>query len=616
MLNLSAASNLLQHLPIRDWESGALVDFRFRTNQAHAITEINEKQVLQGLPIRAIVCKSRRMGSSSVFAGLGVTHCTEQPNARAKLVAQLDETAVDLFNVPLTLITGLDTIGYHIPKPTKEKITFPHPDGDSQMTISTAKNVIGGRGMSFSFLLLSEAAYYVSLAPFTSMLPAVAPHPSTAIIIESTANGKVGIGEPFYQLWCEAVAGRNEFLPIFMGWLEDRLFRRPAEEAVRDCPANDDEKDILQYVACPGYCGRCEKCHKALECVAWRRWALVNVVQGDIDQFHQEYPIHAGEAFITPHNSAFTREEQRIAKVLIREPLCRGRLEFDQSPARVVSKSGVVLVPDQASPLHIWATPVEGARYYVGADAARGEDNKDFASAYVWRGETGEGVARYNSRINPESLAELLNFLGLYYNRAMVAVELTGNLGLWTQKVLRDTHRYPNLYRWKGRDDRQPLGYVQRTSIGWETTSRTRNMLLDAFRTAIRFGRCKLYDDQLLAQMQSAEMIEGKWTVRAGHDDILMAAMIGWLIGEQWHTGGLAPMSSKVLDTEDAADDVKKEASRPDDLDADDLKTIYRADPDVQGAVRAHFMKVWKQTYGKRAPDGRLYTAATRMDGI
>src|SRR6202008_3441130 len=161
------------------------------------------------------------------------------------------------------------------------------------------------------------------------------------------------------------------------------------------------------------------------------------------------------------------------------------------------------------------------------------------------------------SRINPESLAELLNFMGIYYFKAMVAVELTGNLGLWTQKVLRDTYQYPNIYKWKGRDDRQPVGYVTRTSIGWETTARTRPMLLDAFRTAIRFGRAKLYDAAALSQMEAAEMIEGKWEVRQGHDDILMAMLIGWLIGEQWHSAGMA--SSKLLDLENEPIDKKSE---------------------------------------------------------
>lgn len=583
MLNLEAAQALLSRLPIRDWPSGQLCDFRFRYNQTIALDRL-KTQAAAGKPVRAIFDKARRVGVSSMIDGLGVIHCISQPNARAKIAAQLDETAKGLFDVPLTLVKGLDHTGYRIPDPTQMKITFPHPDGDSDMTISTAKNLMGGRGLSFSFLHLSEAAYYQGKAPFTSMLPAVADHPDTIIAVESTANTKVGIGQAFYDFWCDAVYGRNEYLAIFLGWIDDALCRRPAEEAVKDCPANDDEKDIIQLTACPDFCGRCEKCHKALECVAWRRWALVNILQGDVDKFHQEYPINWEESFITTQNQAFTRDELRHARQMIKDPIAVGRLETDVSPARDPLKP-VVFLPDSRSPLHIWQHPVRGHHYYVGSDAARGMDNKDYASAYVWCGETGEGVAQYSSRINPESLAELLNYLGLYYNKAMLAVELTGNLGLWAQKVLRDTYRYPNLYRWKGRDDRQPEGYVRRQSIGWETTARTRPMMFDAFRIAIRFGRAKMYDQALLSQMESAEMIEGRWTVRTGHDDILMGALIGWIVGEQWHSGGLGTRA-KLLDLEGGQ-------SRPDSVESErDMQAIAKADNDVQGQVRAHFNRI------------------------
>jgi hypothetical protein len=164
--------------------------------------------------------------------------------------------------------------------------------------------------------------------------------------------------------------------------------------------------------------------------------------------------------------------------------------------------------------------------------------------------------------------------------------------------VLRDTYQYPNIYKWKGRDDRQPVGYVTRTSIGWETTARTRPMLLDAFRTAIRFGRAKLYDAAALSQMEAAEMIEGKWEVRQGHDDILMAMLIGWLIGEQWHSAGMA--SSKLLDLENEPIDKKSE----------DRKVINNADLDIQGQVRAHWWKI--QRYIKNGPP----KPGARLDGI
>lgn len=588
MLDLDAAATLLHSLPIPDYESQAMVNFRFKPSQITLLKRFKDQRS-KGMPIRAIICKSRRFGGSAFVDGIGLTHCIAEENVNAMIVAHRKDSAEALFRVPLTLIKGLPVAGYDIPEPTQKKITFPHPGGDSTLSIATAGDVLGGRGAAFSFLHLSEAAGYQGKAPFTSLLSTVPDHPSTFIIVESTANKKTGPGEAFFSMWCDAVYGKSEYDAIFIGYIDDILCRRDAIEA-KDAPLNDDEKDTISLVACKKFCGRCDDCHKALECVAWRRWAIINKCQGDVDLFHQEYPATWEEAFITPQNPAFTNDEIRIAKSMVTDPIAVGRLEKDVSPAADPGRP-IVLVPDDRSPLKIWRLPEERLHYYIGADAARGEDNKDYASAAVWCGETGDLCARYASRINPESLAELLNFMGIYYFKAMVAVELTGNLGLWTQKVLRDTYQYSNLYRWKGRDDRQPVGYVTRTSIGWETTGRTRPMLLDAIRTAIRFGRCKLHDAVMLSQMESAEMIDGKWIVRVGHDDIMMAGMIGWLIGEQWHSAGMA--SSKQLDIEGDNNQLSSKIN-------EDRKVISTADPDVQGQVRQHWHRIMK--YNKYGP--------------
>lgn len=592
MINLDAAASLISSLKIPDYESQAMVNFRFKPSQVTLLNRF-KAQHKKGRPIRAIICKSRRFGGSAFVDGIGVAHCIGEENVNAMIVAHRKDSAQALFRVPLTLIKCLSDTGYDIPQPTQTRITFPHPGGDSTLSIATAGDVLGGRGAAFSFLHLSEAANYGGKAPFTSLISTVANHPSTMVIVESTANKKTGPGEAFYNMWTDAVYGKSEYDAIFIGYTQDILCRRDAEEAA-DAPTNDDEKDIMVLVACEDFCGRCEKCHTALECIAWRRWAIINLCQGDVDQFHQEYPATWEEAFITPQNPAFTQDELRIARAMVCEPVRTGRLEKDVSPAADPLKP-IVLISDDRSPLKIWKYPEAGKHYYIGADAARGEDNKDYAAAMVWCGETGETCARYASRINPESLAELLYFLGIYYRKAMVAVELTGNLGLWTQKVLRDTYAYPNLYRWKGRDDRQPVGYVSRTSIGWETTGRTRPMLLDALRTAIRFGRCKLYDAVMLSQMTAAEMIDGKWIVRVGHDDIMMAGMIGWLIGEQWHQAGMA--SSKQLDLEGGGDTDKA---------ADDRRTISMADPDVQGMVKNHWYRIQKYIRNGGPPKDRL----------
>ena len=532
------------------------------------------------------------MGVSSLIAGMGVAHCVSEPNAKAMIAAHLKDTVQDLYSVPLTLSYGLMEMGVPIPQPTMRRIIYPHKGGNSTLSITTAGNILGGRGMTFSFLHLSEAAFYAGKAPFTSLLPAVSNHPSTIVAVESTANGKVGPGQEFYDFYMDAKLGRNEYIAIFLSWTDDPACRRDADEAA-DGPQNDDERDLIQALSCSSFCGRCSLCHNALTRLAWRRWAIPNLCRGDVEIFHQEYPINDDEAFVSSNRPAFTRDELRIVRARIIEPApFVGRLEWDISPAAAEPGKSIIFQPDSRSPLHIWKMPVKGNHYYAGADAARGQEDRDYASASIWCGETGDLCARYAARINPEALAHLLNILGRYFNNALMAIELTGNLGLWTQKVMRDEFRYPNFYYWKGRDDKIQVGFTQRTSIGWETTTRTRELIFTAFRSAVRHGRAKPYDKQLLSQMEAAQIIDGRWEIKIGHDDILMAAMIGWIAGEQWHQIGQG-ISSKAMDLDGEAAPPK-----PNSVDWKEIErtAIAAAEPDLQGMQRKHWAKVMSYT--------------------
>ena len=113
-------------------------------------------------------------------------------------------------------------------KPTKKTLIWPHSDGpDSQFTHHTAATVHGQRGLTSSFLHLTEAGFYPYSGAFTSLLNTLSKDPNNAALIETTANGMEGPGESYYQAWEAAVAGDNEFLPIFLPWWEDPAYQLP-----------------------------------------------------------------------------------------------------------------------------------------------------------------------------------------------------------------------------------------------------------------------------------------------------------------------------------------------------------------------------------------------------
>jgi len=523
MLDLDRVERFLTKLPIRDRVTQRTIPFKINKGQRVLHDALKEQQQ-EKRPMRAVILKSRRRGISSYTDALLACHCMSRSGTNSLIVTHKFRSSEALFSTPKTMLSeklpGQIPLKDQLllPPMTQHKIVFPHADGDSQLTIATAGNVEGGRGASYTDLHLSEVGFYTSAAAFTALLPTVPRDPDTIVIMESTANGRVYDGEPFYKFWQATVEGQTDFIPVFLGWLQDAIcvdFNRNVDDA----PIDDDERVLMkEFGARP-------------EQIAWRRTMMESPeIRGYAQLFDQEYPYCPEVAFISTGDPAFTREEMAIARSTIQKPETRGILHMNgTTPVFEESSNGE---------LHIWEKPNPRARYYVGADAARGTETGDFAACVVLNGDTGEYAARYVGHVGPHALAYLLAAVGYWYNRAMVNVELTGNLGLWTQKVLRDDIRYPSLYRWKGsRDDKVGGKMGKGGSIGWETTMRSREMAMTAFREAIKWKMIFIRDEMLLSQMDMCTRKDSwaRWEIEKGHDDLLMAGLIANITRAQWH---------------------------------------------------------------------------------
>lgn len=594
MLDLDRATLLLSRLPIIDRESGQLFNFELRYNQWLLKEKLKAHQAKIGGKLRGVSVKARRVGVSSAIDGWGTCHIAATSNARAKIVACLADTSKELFDVPTNLVKSWP---FPLPEPLATKITYPHASGDSIMTIMTAQTAIAGRGGRCTFLHLSEAAFFpIGGGAFTSLFNSVPDDPDTTIFVESTAYGKVGIGQAFYEFWEAAQRGDTEFCAIFLTWLDDPHCRR-APEGIKFADCNEDEKDIISLVACRDKCEGCVKCYKALSCIAWRRWAIPNLCQGKVDKFRQEYPITAEEAFYASTAQAYEREELRYARECVNnapEPLI-GRLTQELDGYGNPLKGKATFVPDPRSPLTIWSLPQPTYSYYLGADCARGlantddariREGKDYAALALYCGQTGEQCLRYSAKIGPEPLAALIFVICSYYNNALAAIELTGNLGLWAQSVLRDRYKYRNFYRWKGRDDRMPDGYSISKSIGFEMNSRTRPLILEMFRGGLQSKRLIPRDPLLLQQMESTEMSAGKWEVpERVHDDIMVSNMVAWTCKEQWYKGLSAPASKLLLGEETSLEKDEMESAKA---------AVRSAKGDVEQQIAAHWARMMK----------------------
>jgi hypothetical protein len=542
-VNLERARQLLSKLDIKHRDLGTTVPFVLNPNQIKCHNIVNEHYKKHG-SIRVVVLKARRVGMSSYIDGLATMHCLAKPQAHALIVAHLKDVAdKGLFRVPRDLSVSLnDRIPGACDVRTRS-IIFPHTDGASNLDIATAGSVGAGRGLTLSFLHLSEAASYPGQKSFLSILPSVSKAPDTVIALESTAQGRTGIGETFYNYWNganETGSHWNGFTPIFLSWLDDPTCNRPAHEA-EDAPATDLEKELTG-----------KPFNASLSQIAWMRMVLEGECEGSELMFNQEYPHSADVAFVATGDPAFTAQEVRYAMSTKQKPIKKGHFERSGTSAVFVENiRGKVLMYEERK---------DKCTYYLGVDCARGMEQDtgkatgDFASYMVLNGTTGDIAMQFSDWVNPVEMAKHVDAAGRYYNNALMIIELTGNLGLWCQQVLRDQYQYPNWYMWKGKDDKT-WGKGKSPAMGWETTGRTRDLLLSTFRGALHAGMknipggLKIKDEEFCRQMDLMTMSTGmRWEVQHGHDDVFMAGCLAIIACAQYPPFNVASFKGNVLD--------------------------------------------------------------------
>lgn len=484
-----------------------------------------------GRPMWAIILKGRRCGSSTYSEAIVTAHCIAFANARAMTIAHKGKNAKELFETARGFHQQFaGSIGQEFDHNVHE-LFFPHDDGISKHTLATAGTVEGGRGLMLSALLASECAFYENAqAVFTALESTVNPDPSTLMIYESTANGQVGDGQPFYEKWLEAQRGENDLEPIFISWLIDpgdtgRAVGYPGE-VYGQPPYDADEKELIDgYGATP-------------EQIAFRRWAIPNRCQSSPETFLQEYPHCPEVAFLTSGDPAFTADEFRMVERSVNSPKNRrifvGHIDSNRD-GEIVLREG----RGGVGSLQLWERPRQGHFYYIGGDAARGllspdgTQRGDFSAAVGLNGSTGRQAFTYEAKIPVKDFAFQLNLLGHYFNKAKLNVEQTGGDGYYCTKELRDTYHYPNLMYWRSNDDKKRRSVTENPALMWQTTYKSRQRLIVLVREAIRTGEFMIFCKTVLNQMHNAmrDDMGNNWQIVRGHDDVFMAmalAVVCW----------------------------------------------------------------------------------------
>lgn len=454
-----------------------------------------------------------------------------------------------------------------------------NPGLNSRIYVKGAKSGGVGQGIRLSAVHFSEFAdtddWIAKEIIDEDMVNALVEDQNTFAILESTAKGA---NRYAHKLWkrCVELGDEAEWCPIFLPWFfeADRVrpviggFRiEPEDSHMRDRVLSEwarcDNADCLQYhvrflrgedrsettcVTCQT--GTVHPYQLTDQQLNWMQHRRHNAKRDDdsMKKLLQEVCTTGEEAFQVSGYQIFGQQAQDFANSCVRPPIAygdfdnKGRLHGCNTKAVKVNGAHGSYFPCfqqdcpldhtyDENPLQIWEFPQPNAEYCVGADVAEGGGGKaDYSVGAVTKYNTPMGcpnsqVAVWTSnRIDPIAFAGKLNWLGLWYNSALMAVEVNKfDICLGT---LRINLNYPNLYRWKHIDSVNILS----NKWGWETNLKSRPRLWQTMKSWLRqelfVPRSSAFAEQMKNFVKDDVYDSTAGADGEEHDDILMATMI------------------------------------------------------------------------------------------
>ena len=507
-MSINTKKYIEEYIKIRD-KNGKVIPLKLNEPQMkyyNVIKELHE----QRKPIRIIILKARQMGFSTETESIIFKNVVTNHNYNAGIVAHKEDSTANLFNMSKRMLEYLpDSIKPEQKKSNAKELVFNNDEGtglDSKMKCMTAGGKGIGRSDTFTALHLSELAFWEGDKQdiLLGLLQAVPNIPESMVIIESTANGF----DYFKELWDKAVAGENDFYPLFVGWNELKEYKM----TYTGFELTEDEIE-LQTVY-----------NLTLEQLTWRRWCIKNNCGGDIDKFKQEYPICPDEAFLSTGQCYFDKDKviKRIRKVV--EPIKRGSFLYKYENNQV---SDIRFNENIKGTIKIFEEPQEGVPYVLAGDTA-GEGSDNF-TAQVINNITGKQVAVLKQQYSELEYAQQVYCLGLYYNTALIGIET--NFSTYPNEKLQEWD-YPNLYIREKADT-----YVNRynKSFGFKTTSVTRPLILGQLQEIVLEEIDNINDIDTLREMLTfIKNKVGRPEAEVGfHDDLVMALAIVYYIRTQ-----------------------------------------------------------------------------------
>ncbi len=474
-------------LKIRTKE-GEVKPFTLNEAQTRLLTAINDQIKTEG-KVRVVILKARQMGLSTLVGGWLYWYISQHQAQKGLVVTHHADSTRALFDMTKRYFEHTpEILKPHSKYSSRKELMFDVLD--SSYVVATAGGDGIARGETFTQAHLSELAFWANATArdnLNAILQAIPNTKGTAVFIESTANGVSG---PFYDMWKGAVEGTNGYIPVFLPWFIQPEYREPVPKNFKRTP---DEEDLV------------EKFGLDNEQLMFRRR---KVAQNGLELFQQEYPSTADEAFLTSGRPVFNT--QQLQKRMEETPDILQRLALEEGEW-VEHARGELLVYRLHNP---------GETYYIGADVSMGVRGGDWSVAQVFDSKKRQ-VAVFRAQVHPDYFAEILVTLGYFYNTAKLIIE-SNNHGILTCTRVGKDYAYPNFYTEVVYDK---LSDKETIKLGFHTNVKTKPLIVDQLRAALREGEVELNDKVTIRELMTYIVNEnGAMEAETGcHDDCVMS---------------------------------------------------------------------------------------------
>lgn len=460
----------------------------FVFNEAQKIAnDAIEKQLKETGKVRAIILKARQMGLSTLSTGRVFWKSYFNAYNKSVVMAHDSATSDALFTMSRNIISNMpDQFTPVLKKSNAKEIMFEH--NESGYRLYTAGSPEAGRGITPTIAHLSEVAFWLHDEKILAgLFQGISQAEGTEVILESTANG---VGNSFHRLWKDAVAGKNEYIPIFVPWF---LMPEYCREAPEGFERTDEEEILVTRFSLNN------------DQLYWRR---LKIAESGTDKFKQEYPSTPEEAFIVSGSNVFNIE--KLSKLIPQPILAQREFNFES----------MMMEDARQGSIEIFKYPTFDQSFAIAADVSLGV-GKDYSSAVVMNAEKEVCAVYRNNMIDPSKFGDLLFYLGRYYNNALMAVE-SNSMGIATLNRLAQMG-YVNMYY---QTKMANVSKEEGLRMGWRTTTASKPAIIGFLKNAIEQEEIWIPSRIMIGELMNYVADDnGRTNAIVGHNDDTVIAL-------------------------------------------------------------------------------------------